>query len=187
MFAETGVSAQAAQRVPATEDAEAALPEAGTDADDMPEGEIQPGTGGEAEDADAPEVSDDAESMEQPGADDAMEDTKKPDTGDDAEAGNEPGTDDGAEDTDAPGADDGAEDTDAPGTDDGAENGNQPQQEEVFGDLIPDDAKDTEQAANDELPFEIGGTDIFAGIDDSEAYCIAVSYKHMTLTTKRIV
>lgn len=157
MFMETGASALAAQpgeveHGPVAEDTEVDLPEKETE-------EVQPGTDDDAESAEQPGTGGEAEDAEQPGTGGDTEDTEQPSTGDDTE--NE----------DKPGADDGAEDTDTPGTGEENEDGNLPAQEDDPEDPGTEEYEGIEEGSY-ELPFEIGGTDIFAGTEEPAGYYI---------------
>lgn len=169
MFMETGAPALAAQpgeveHAPVAEDTEVDLPEGVTEevkpgTDDDAESAEQPGTGGEAEDAEQPGTGGEAEEAEQPGTGSDTEDTDQPGTGDDSENEDKPGTDDGVE------------DTDTPGTGEETEDGNLPAQEDDPEDPGTEEYEGIEEGSYD-LPFEIGGTDIFAGIDAPAGYAV---------------
>ncbi|HBN57342.1 MAG TPA: hypothetical protein DD414_11265 [Lachnospiraceae bacterium] len=166
MTSGTAVPVSAAQpareeQTPVTEETEVGLPEKDTgeikpETGDDTESTKQPEAGGDTEGAEQPGTGADTEDTEQLGSEEDAESTDRPGAGGDAEAGNQSGTGGGGE--DAAGA----------GTGDDAENRNQPEQEDVSGDLIPEY---TEEASH-ELPFEIGGTDIFAGADMPAGYAI---------------
>lgn len=102
----------------------------------------------------------------QPGTADDVEDTEEPGAGDEGEDTEQPGVGGDGEDTEEPVADDDAGRFDQPGAEDGEEAGNLPE---------ADDSSDSVSEYTEEIheiPFEIGGTDVFAGIDESAEYAV---------------
>lgn len=145
MLLEPGAPALAAQPAESINTPAAEDTEVGSPEEEAEE--IQPGTGKDAEDTEEPGAGEDA------GAED-VEDTE------------EPGTDDEGEDTAQPGAGGDGEDTEEPSANDGEEAGNLPEADDS-SDSVPEYIEESH-----EIPFEIGGTDVFAGIDESAEYAV---------------